>query len=495
MTARSVGELVERLRVDAVQPAPPALRRPRGPDAVAMDMLHRGMSDAYVPFARKVGNEWQALGSVPAHQLRGLFRDEVVLEALSTDSYFGVHGMYRAGSYRTRHTLPQLLPSVRNADSVRYLTCCHVDLDGYRHGLDVHGTYAAVMRLVDAGTVPPPSVFLLSRGVWALWHLHDRDKPREPLRTYPDSVMRRWTKLQKSLHAACAGIGSDAATLHAATVTRVPGSVNSKNERRVGYMITADIYGKPFSYTLDDLEAFMRPHVVAELELSSSLRVETKPRNEKRSRRALKGWHGRWHRLNSVLCQLRDMRGGWKVGTRSQAVHYVALVLRALNAEPHKVQQTFSQHLQRMQQPAGDAVTMAHCMSVFRSMRKPHHGGPCHQTIADALAVSPDEAALLSADRRKPFPPAACHGIPQPAPALSRREAAERRVDAVRRVCATITDAGSVPSGTDVRAHLAAVGLHPSLATVLADMRAIGCPSRLCHKPKPTSQVKRLFPR
>ena len=116
MTLHAVGELVAQLDVEHTRPEPPALRQPRGPNALVMDMLHRGMSDSYVPFARKVEGEWQALGSVPAHQLRGLFRDAVVADALATDSYFGLHGMYRAGNYRTKNTLPQLLPSVRNVD-------------------------------------------------------------------------------------------------------------------------------------------------------------------------------------------------------------------------------------------------------------------------------------------------------------------------------------------------------------------------------------------
>jgi hypothetical protein len=497
MTLHAVGELVAQLDVEHVRPEPPALRQPRGPSPVVLDMLHRGMSDSYVPFARRVGDDWQAVGSVPAHQMRGLFRDTVVADALATDSYFGLHGMYRAGSYRTKNTLPQLLPSVRNVDSVRYLTCCHVDLDAYNHGLDVHGAYAAVMRLVDAGTVPPPSVFLLSRGVWALWHLHDKLNPNEPLRTYPDSVLRRWSKLQKALHVACAAIGSDALTLHCATVTRIPGSVNSKNGRRVGYMIPADTHGKAFSYTLDDLEGFLRPHVVIDAAPPQPAGLELKPRNSKLSKRALKGWHGRWHRLNSVLAQLRDMRGGWKVGTRNAAVHYVALTLRALRADSRKVQQTFSQHLERMQQPAGDTLTLKDCQRVFNGTKKPKHGGPCHQTIADALAVTLEEAALLSADSKKPFPPATSYGGAAlvNVPTLSKRAAAERRLDAVREVCDKLTADGVQPTGTDVRGHLAAIGLHPALATVLADMRKLGCPSRQTHRQKPTEATRRLFPR
>lgn len=496
MTTHAVGELVAQLDVENVRPESPALRQPRGPSPVVLDMLHRGMSDSYVPFARRVGDDWQAVGSVPAHQLRGLFRDSVVAEALATDSYFGLHGMYRAGSYRTKNTLPQLLPSVRNVDSVRYLTCCHVDLDAYHHGLDTHGAYAAVMRLVDAGLVPPPSVFLLSRGVWALWHLHDKLNPHEPLRTYPDSVLRRWTKLQKALHVACAQIGSDALTLHCATVTRIPGSVNSKNGRRVGYMIPADIHGKAFSYTLDDLEGFLRPHVVVDAVPAKPAGLELTKKNTTYSRRALKGWHGRWHRLNSVLAQLRDMRGGWKVGTRNAAVHYVALTLRALRAEPRKVQQTFHQHLERMQQPAGDKLTLNDCMRVFNGTKKPHHGGPCHQTIADALAVTLEEAGLLSADSKKPFPPATSYGgAVDVVPTLAKREAAARRLEAVREVCDKLGAAGVSPTGTDVKAHLAAMGLYPALATVLADMRKLGCPSRQTHRQKPTEATRRLFPR
>ncbi len=497
MTLHGFGELVGQLDVEHARPEPPALRQPRGPSTVVLDMLHRGMSDSYVPFSRKVDSEWQSVGSVPAHQLRGLFRDEAIAEALNTDSYFGLHGMYRAGRYRTKHQLPQLLPECRNVDSVRYLTCCHVDLDAYNHGLDVHGAYAAVMRLVDAGVVPPPSVFTLSRGVWALWHLHDKFNPAEPVRTYPkEIVMRRWTKLQKALHTACAAIGSDAVTLHCATVSRIPGTVNSKNGRRVGYMIPADTHGKAFSYTLDDLESFLRPQVVVDAPPEPA-RLEFKPKDEKLSKRGLKGWHGRWHRLNSVLAQLRDMRGGWKVGTRSAAVHYVALTLRALRAEPRKVQQTFSQHLDGMQQPAGDKLTLKDCVRVFNGTKKPKHGGPCHQTIADALHVTPDEAALLSADSKKPFPPATCYGgaVVANVPTLSKREAAERRLNAVREVCDKLTAAGVQPTGTDVRSHLAAMGLHPALATVLADMRKVGCPSRQTHREKPTDAARRLFPR
>ena len=80
-------------------------------------------------------------------------------------------------------------------------------------------------------------------------------------------------------------------------------------------------------------------------------------------------------------------------------------------------------------------------------------------------------------------------------PTLTKRDAAARRLAAVREVCSNLAAAGLSPTGTDVRAHLAAIGIHPALATVLADMRKVGLPSRQTHRQKPTEATRRLFPR
>lgn len=483
---RTAAELMERLDVaNASGPVMSPPKRPRRPSAEVPDFLHRG-SDGYVPLARKVGAEWQELGSVPAGQLRGLFADEVMAAAVQSDSYFGLHGMYRAGRYRTKHTLPQLQPSLRNVDSVRWLTCCGVDLDAYNVGLDVHGAMAAVMRLVDAGTLPPPSVFTMSRGLWVLWRLHDKLYSEEPIRAYPESVMARWAKVQMALHTACAEIGSDTATRHAATVTRIPGSVNTKNGRRVGYMIPADTAGRPFSYTLDELEGYLRPHIVVEAPALPA----PKSTNPTYSRRALKGWHGRWHSMKRRLAQLHDMRGGWKCGTRSSALHYVALCLRALNAEPKEVRRVMAQHLVGMEQPAGDRLQLSHALRLFSSMKPPRHGGPHNQTVADALHVTPDEAALLSADRKKPFPAASQYraAVLVEAPKLSKAEATARRREAVKRICDTLTGNGLIPDGPDVQAQLLLEGITAARATVLADMKYVGCPSARTHRSQPAGE-------
>ena len=495
MTLHTAAELMSQLDVAHAAPPPAVVRRPRSPSAVVPDFLHRG-TDGYVPLARKVGDEWQALGNVPAAQLRGLFADEVMAAAMESDSYFGLHSMYAAGRYKSRHQLSGLLPPLRNVDSVRWLTCCGVDLDAYNVGLDVHGAMAAVMRLVDDGALPPPSLFTMSRGLWVVWRLHDRERPGEPIRSYPESVVSRWSKLQKAFHAVCAGIGSDASVCHAATVTRIPGSVNTKSGRRVAYMLPADIHGQPFSYTLDELESFMRPHLKPVVDVVA-LPAPKAPANPQLSKRGRKGWRSRWHHMNSRLSKLRDMRGGWKVGHRNAALFYVSMTLYALRADEKEVRRVLAQHLEGMAQPAGDRLTLQHALRTYRSCAKPHTGGPNHQTVADALDVTVDESAVLSADKRHLFPPASKYRLGElPAlPKLNRKEATERRREEVRRICDRLTAAGHQPTGPDVEAHLLAAGIPASRKSVLSDMAYVGCPSPLAHrsKPEPAQAQASLF--
>jgi len=458
--------------------------RPDRPSALVPDFLHRG-HDGWVPFARLAGDCWQELGSVPAADLRGLFADQVFTDAIQADSYFGVHAMYRPAPYRGRNTLPGLRPSLRSVDSVRYLTCCHVDLDGYKHGLDSHGMIAAVMRLVDEGTLPPPSLFTLSRGAWALWRLHDQLHPQKPLRNYPATVMSRWCRVQGALTRICAAIGSDQAAKHAATVTRIPGSVNSKNGRSVGYMLPAGVDGRPFSYTLADLERVLRPHLA---ETVYSAPTRPKSQNPALSSRGLRGWRGRWRRLLTALGQLRAMRGGWQVGHRNSALFYVSLALRGLAAPAEDVRHVMEEHLTWMEQPPSDRLRMPEAMRVYNSVKRIRGRGASLQAAADALDVNPSEAAMLSEGQRKRFPSATRHnpiGLTPPS-AVPRPVSMARRRAAVRAICDNLVASGVALDGAVVAAHLDAQGLAAARGTVLTDMLAVGHRSSRAQRSRPT---------
>jgi len=487
MTLRHISNAMQALDVSHTKKQLPArTRTPVAPDAFVPNVLHRS-HDGWMTVERKVNGDWHQLGSVPARHVGGLFSLEAVAEACQVDSYFGLHGMFRPGRWRQKDNIPGLAPTHKLVDSVRWLTCCHVDLDAYRSGLDSHGAIAAIMRLVEAGTLPPPSMFTSSRGAWCLWVLHSEFDKRSPVRTYPDTarILSRWSKVQNALHAVCSAIGSDPATKHCATVTRFPGSISSKNGRRVSYSIHVDHTGKQYSYDLPTLENWLLPHKAPQ-PANQAQPARIKSTNTKRSRIALQGWHGRWHRLNEVLVQLRDMRGGWKVGTRSKALHVLCQSQKALRATTDTVQRVLAGHLATMEQPPRDKITIADAMRVWRSTKRPKNGGARHQTIADALDVSPQESSLLSTNRKKPFPHSQRFGAAVPAmPTLSNADRIDRRRAAVLAIC---TAGQGMASGAHVQQLLDAQGLGAALATVLQDMAAVGHPSPRRHrlKPQPT---------
>ena len=197
MTLSHISNAMQALDVSHTKKQRPApTRTPVAPDAFVPNALHRS-HDGWMTVERKVGADWQTLGSVPARHVGGLFSLEAVAEACQVDSYFSLHGMFAPGQWRQKHTVPGLAPVRRNVNSVRWLTCCHVDLDAYRSGMDSHGAIAAIMRLVDAGTLP-----LCERTAKATQtaHSHDGQRCRTPctLCVQPSGLIQQQSTVQRS---------------------------------------------------------------------------------------------------------------------------------------------------------------------------------------------------------------------------------------------------------------------------------------------------------
>lgn len=480
---KSIGQLLS-VAEEATVPSS-ELTRPQKPDATVPLVLHRG-HDGIVPFSRKVNGNWQQLGGVRASLLSGLFRDEFVADAMEADSYFGLHGVYKPTRQLSHHGWQHMLPGMerhkRNVEAVRWLTCFHVDLDAYRCGLDSHGAIAAIGRMVDAGMIPSPSIYTLSRGVWALWRLHDRENTNEPLRAYPDHIMRRWASIQDVLHQLCATIGSDPLARPASTCSRIPGSVNTKSGERVAYMIPASRGLRMFSYTLEDMEHFFHAQLLR--------RVVTVPPSDRMpdEKRRVLGKQGSTQRYAIMLERLgllRDMRGGWKEGTRNAALFYVCLSCHHLGMDDQAALEQLGRHLRGMEQ-GQEPIDRKEALQKLRSVRRGSRPGRCrghvqNQTIADALLVTPDEASMLTRPK-KPFPAAAIHGGAEPR--TGRAETAATRRHAVERIVCHLKANGISPNGSMVREHLLREGLEASLRTVLKDMDAVGYPSALKHHRK-----------
>ena len=184
-------------RAVRARPRAPSLKRPAKPELSVIDLIHRGHG-GYVAFGSKATGTWADLGCVRADLLRGLFGSDLLERELDVDSYFGAHGIFATGYHRPSSTLPQLAPTLRKAEHVRWLTTMHVDLDTYNVGMDAEDGVAAVLRAAREGIIPPPSMFSLAHGCWAWWLLRD-EHSKGPVRAWPETV-DRWASVQGRLH-------------------------------------------------------------------------------------------------------------------------------------------------------------------------------------------------------------------------------------------------------------------------------------------------------
>ena len=485
-----IGEIVERAGLitspDEVIPV--------GPDPRVVSLIHRE-HDGVIPLYKiaQEGGEFQELGSARTDNLRDLFSRDFITKEIDQDAYFGLHGCWKPRQYESRYQLPGLEnPPLRRQKGIQYLTCFHVDLDAYRTGMDRHDAYAAVMKLVDAGTLPPPSLFTISRGVWAIWLLHEVADRGLPLRAYPPALFDRWGACQMQLHQRCEAIGSDPATKHAATITRIPGSVNSKNQRRVGFMIPASVSGRLYSYSLPEMEealSLVRPAGDIQKALATP-RLNSVPERKK-------GWVARWSETLKAVERLRDYRGGWKVGHRHKAIFVVCLILRHQKASDREAERILGIHLYGMAQPNGDELSLAQAMATFKGRgakpRMDRPGGISNQAISDLLGVTTEEAAYLSGPRKNlsPWPPAGSRAADHARG--SRADIRGKRREAVRAVCERLKSEGLTFTAQDVADRLEAEGWDANKVTALRDMRALGYESAKKWKRKDGGDQGRLF--
>ena len=468
---------------EALEPPSDAFRVPVSPDLGVVDLVHR-RHDGYVSFTRRDrdGAAWSELGCMQASKMPTLFGDEAFDTAVDVDSFFSLHGMFASGRFKRRTTLDSLLPSLRQAKHVRWLTCCHVDLDSYNVGVDPEDGVAAILRAAREGIIPSPSLFSLSRGLWVLWLIRDDDNPG-PVNAWPEA-RRLWMAAQGELHNRTAKLGSDRAALHPATVTRIPGSYSSKARKRVSYMPCLDAAGNVIAYTLPELFNALGvtpPNVVDVVPTINVTKASSTPKDPSRVERGKVGYTGRWNRFLMVLDQLRTMRGGWKVGHRSKAVFFIALAVKAKGMTGRPARVAMERALEGMQQPPGDQLTLDAALKVLKASRKPKKGGSNWQTVADDLDISPEEAAIIST-RSSPIPPARRFDQLPAAATIPPQEITGRRRDAVKGIVERL---GFVPPTSQLRELLLAEGHAPAApATLLNDLVSIGHPSPRKKKPR-----------
>lgn len=290
-----------------------------------MKHLHR--HDGFLTIATKENGRYRDRGSIPAADLEMMIPE--FAEALLVDSYYSIHGFYRAGHGNRKLAGKDIPAPYRKSDGVRYLTSAFVDLDIYNAGYTTGQAVGEIVELEQSGKIPSPSCIVYSgRGVWCLWLLRDRENPEKAVRAH-DRLLPMWHRVQNELYRRLEHLGADPLSRDLSRVTRIPGSVNSRSEEinpQVSYRWLTDQGGAVCQYTLDDMfRALDLKSFVDFSILQNENPIRKEP--EKKSNRA-RGWKALHKKRLSKLDHLEALRGGWQEGHRERALFLMGVLMK-----------------------------------------------------------------------------------------------------------------------------------------------------------------------
>lgn len=388
-------------------------QEPSKPDCGLIELIHRG-HDGWVCFARQrqTGDEmaWDNfLAAIPAAGIRQRWLPGMV-SACESDAYFGIQGFARPGRGRSMAMgVNERRPS-RRATNVKHLTACYADLD-FRGATDeaFERFVGRLMLQRNKGLFPTPSVVMFSgQGVWLFWIL--ANQYGNPVRagelgskTHRQSKNETWRACQRELLRRLRDFEPDANTMSDITrVCRIPGSVNSKSGRRVCYWESHSDDGQPITYGIRELASILQIRSMAEVaERVAYRRDRSKPVSTPHQN----AWKSRWMRVVRVVEGLSDLRGGFRIGHRHNALLIMATALKTLGLDEAAIFNRALPILQRFSQ-AGEqyrpdearrTIQKAMCCrgEKFNKSLK-------HQIIIDWLTITPDEQRELDFYPPKP---------------------------------------------------------------------------------------------
>jgi len=420
------------------------------PDAGAVLKFHRA-EDAYLTLHRKPdANTFVNLGAFRPGELAEMFPE--LREELERDSYFSVNGYafpLRRG--KTKH--------------LRYLNACYADLDAY--GLSGSEALGKTVQAIAEGVVPSASIFGLSgRGVWLFWLLRDATEPELPQRAFPEKRLL-YSRVQKALHERIKNVWPelepDGNALDMVRVTRVPGSVNGRNEQRVVHFASLTPAGKLRVYTLEELADFVdveeRKPVPAKI-----LRFGRRLPNNRN------GWTARWEKALRYFQALLALRGGGFIeGCRNNGAYIYSLLLRRNGLSEGGVFTTVAAFGRECWPPLTDVEVLGAVVSTQSTQATIHISTA---RMSSMLKVTETEAAALV-----PFMPKTR------APRGKRRE---KRMSLRRaRVQEIVAELGEVPPAADISRILKRDGFPgASPRNVVLDLGALGLASPRKRRPR-----------
>lgn len=281
------------------------------PDPVLLRLLNEGATRGYTTLHRKdAQGRFEDVAALPVDSIPELWGQ--LISELESDSYASIQLMFRRGHGYARKGLfdlagNQLHKPHRNNQALARLNAVYVDIDCYQFNLTAGEILGQLYDAQAEGRIPAPSCLLDSgRGLWPFWLLDGSNK------AWPEEV-QLWREIMLHLQRTFAPIGADAASTDAARISRIPGSVNRKAQRRVNLAILAGPEGIP-RYSL--------PQLAEHFGIEPLARKRSDPNRIKQPANQLKGHRGtaaRWQlderRFWYLVEQLRD---GVREGSRNR---------------------------------------------------------------------------------------------------------------------------------------------------------------------------------
>ena len=287
-----------------------------------IDAIHRG-HDGWITFHTKeeqAGHRGFDIAACKAADVLGVF-PEYLRPWLNADAYFSNNGMVmnRIEMSQASSRVPTLPRCARSNDHIRYLTAAWVDLDVYNAGVTVGYALGVIHDKAQAGTIPPPSWFVDSgQGAWVGWLICDTKNRELPQAAWPE-LLSTWSKIMRWLQHEFRDLGADAKSMDLARIMRVPGTINTKNGRRVSHWIPKDAQNRSFVYTMDDLAVWLG---VPPARHSPGVKRITDPRYYERGR---KGHIAANSNRYKALVELAAVRGKIRKGCRQFYLHQLAV--------------------------------------------------------------------------------------------------------------------------------------------------------------------------
>lgn len=449
-------------------------------DIDTIELIHgiERQQDGYVSFCRKINDDHQDLAGIKITELRQHFPQ--IQRWLLRDAYFSVNASWRAAPYINKRTG---LPSAWRQEKrdLRYLNACYCDLDCYKANLKWSQGVQLVMQAQDDNIIPPASIIGRSgRGVYLLWLLTS-ERLGAQQRAFPQEIA-----LYKQINKAIISnldeyrpeLSIDKVAFDASRILRIPGSVHTKADAKVIFMVQVVQGGRVPTYTLGQLaQRFEIPVMPPPSSPSEIYLRPIKSRGSAPARRKGKIATGNY-RLSDLLT-LAQHRGGFKQGKRWKSISNACYFAKAAGYTLRDIEKQARKLAKKCQPPYPSDKNDTPISEIVKAIWVRYTPRFNNDYLARFFDVTPELADELDLHS---IIPAKVARERAKEPSQQAQDRTQRRKIIKQIIC---KQPGNIPSLRKLKARLEHKDLSASVATIKKDFDSILIELKSVQKPLP----------